>query len=142
MALSLVPKKLLSFPTLSLPDFWDEDRDWLTVPSAQTNLSVYEDDKNVYVEAAVPGVDPKDIEMTFQDDNLWIKGETKEEEKDKKRKYYRKASRSFSYRVIVPGNIDTSKEPEATYKNGMMTVVFAKSPQAQPKKIKVKTVEK
>ena len=140
MALSLVPKKLLSFPTL--PDFWDEDESWLTLPSTQSGLSVSEDDKNVYIEAAVPGIDPQDVEITFQDDYLWIRGETKKEEKDKKRKYYRKATQSFSYRVAVPGNTDPNKEPEATYKNGMMTITFAKSPKARPKRIKVKMVGK
>lgn len=141
MTSNLVPKRFLSFPRLSLPDLWDEDEDWLTVPSAPSGLSVYEDDSKVYVEAAVPGIDPKNVDITFQDGYLWVRGETKEEEKDKKRKYYRRASRSFSYRVAVPGDIDETKEPEATYKHGVMTIAFAKSPKAQPKKIQVKITE-
>lgn len=140
MALDLIPRRLLSFPRLSLPDFWDEDEEWLNVPIAQNGLSVYEDDDKVYVEAAVPGINPKDVEVTFQDGYLWIHGETKEEEGDKKKKYYRKASKSFSYRVAVPGDVDESKDPEATYKHGVMTIAFTKSPKAQPKKIQVKTV--
>ncbi len=140
MATSLIPRRLLSFPSLSLPAFWDEDEEWLAYPSTQSGLSVYEDDSRVYVEAAVPGIDPKNVEVTFQDGYLWIRGETKEEEEDKKKKYYRKASRSFSYRVAIPGDIDSNKDPEATYKHGVMTVAFAKSPKAQPKKIRVKTV--
>jgi HSP20 family protein len=140
MALDLIPRRFLSFPSLSLPDFWDEDEEWLTAPSTQSGLSVYEDEDKVYVEAAVPGIDPKDVDVTFQDGYVWIRGETKEEEGDKKKKYYRKASRSFSYRVAVPGDIDESKEPEATYKHGVMTIAFTKSPKAQPKKIQVKTI--
>ena len=140
MTTSLIPRRLLSFPSLSLPDFWDEDEEWLTSPSTQGGLSVYEDKNKVYIEAAVPGIDPKNVDVTFQDGYLWIRGETKEEEEDKKKKYYRKASRSFSYRVAVPGDVDEDKEPEATYKHGVMTIVFAKSPKAQPKKIQVKTI--
>lgn len=140
MAGSLIPKSLLSFPRISLPDFWEEADEWLSTPITQNGLSVYEDDEKVYVEAAVPGIDPKDVEVTFQDGYLWIRGETKEEEGDKKKKYYRRASKSFSYRVAVPGDIDVSKDPEATYKHGVMTVAFVKSPKAQPKKIQVKTV--
>ncbi len=140
MTTSLIPRRLLSFPNLSLPEFWDEDEEWLTSPSTQSGLSVYEDDKKVYVEAAVPGIDPKNVDVTFQDGYLWVRGETKEEEEDKKKKYYRKASRSFSYRVAVPGEIDENKEPEATYKHGIMTIAFVKSPKAQPKKIQVKTI--
>jgi len=140
MALDLIPRKLLSFPSLSLPDFWDEDEEWLTSPSTQSGLSVYEDEDKVYVEAAVPGIDPKNVDVTFQDGYLWIRGETKEEEGNKKKKYYRRASRSFSYRVAVPGDVDESKDPEATYKHGVMTIAFAKSPKAQPKKIQVKNL--
>jgi HSP20 family protein len=137
---NLIPRRWLSFPNLTLPDFWDEDEEWLTTPSSQTGLSIYEDEDKVYVEAAVPGIDPKDVDITFQDGYLWIRGETKEEAEDKKKKYYRKATQSFSYRVAVPGEIDENKDPEATYKHGVMTIAFTKSPKTQPKKIQVKKV--
>lgn len=140
MALDLIPRKLLSFPSLSLPNFWDEDEEWLTSPSTQNGLSIYEDGSKVYVEAAVPGIDPKNVDVTFQDGYVWIRGETKEEQEDKKKKYYRRASQSFSYRVAVPGDVDMSKEPEATYKHGVMTIAFTKSAKALPKKIQVKTI--
>jgi len=140
MTTSLIPRKFLSFPSFSLPNFWDEDEEWLTAPSTQNGLSVYEDENNIYVEAAVPGIDPKNVDVTFQDGYLWVRGETKEEEEDKKKKFYRKASRSFSYRVAIPGDIDHAHDPQATYKHGVMTITFSKSPKVQPKKIQVKTV--
>jgi len=142
MTLDIVPKKFLSFPSLSLANFWDDGEEWFTSHSAQDGLSIYEDKNKVYVETAVPGIDPKDVEITFQDGYLWVRGETKEEGKDKGKRYYRKASRSFSYRIAVPGEIDINKEPEATYNNGIMTVAFAKSPKAKPKKIKIKMIGK
>jgi len=126
---------------MAFPDFWDEDEEWLTSPSTQSGLSVYEDENKMYVEAAVPGIDPKNVDVTFQDGYVWVRGETKEEERDKKKKYYRKASTSFSYRVAIPGYVDTDKDPEATYKNGIMTIAFTKSQKALPRKIKVKTIE-
>lgn len=136
MAYDVVPSRLLSFPSLSLPSFWNDD-EWMTTPSSTGGLSVSEDDTNVYVEAALPGLDPKDIEITFQDGYLWIRGESKGEESDKKRKYYRHSSKSFSYRVAVPGDIDHTHDPKATYKHGVMSVTFMKSPKAQPKKINI-----
>lgn len=140
MAFDLVPNRILSFPSVSLPSIWNDEDDWMTAPSTPSGLSVSEDDKHVYIEAAVPGIDPKNIEITFHDGYLWIRGEAKEEEKDPKRKFYRQATKSFSYRVAVPGDIDQNLEPEATYKHGMMKVSFVKSPKAQPKKIQVKAV--
>jgi HSP20 family protein len=91
----------------------------------------------VYVEASVPGVDPDKIEVSYDKGVLWIRGQ-QEQEKGGDRKYYRKASSSFSYRMAIPGNVDENKDPEATYKNGIMKVTFNKVPEPQPKKIAVK----
>jgi len=126
------------FPSMRLPSLWEDDDDWNpgTTPSG---LSISEDDASVYVSAALPGVDPKDIEVTFDKGYVWVKGEAKEEEKEKK--FYRKATSSFSYRVAVPGELDQNKEPDASYKNGVMTVTFAKSPKTQPRKIMVKEIK-
>lgn len=141
MTTSLTPRRLLSFPSLAFPNFWDEDEEWFISPSTQSGLSVSEDDNNVYVAAAVPGVDPKNVDVTVHEGYVWIRGEMKEEEEDKKKKYYRRASQTYSYRVAVPGEVDMTKEPEATYKHGVMTIAFHKAPKVQPKKIHVKTVE-
>ncbi len=128
----LIPRPFWGIP--SLLEEMDED----IMPSATTinGLSVSEDEKNVFVEASVPGMDPKNVDVTFNKGMLTITGEKTEEEK--KKKYYRRASNSFSYRVLVPGEIDTNKEPKAESKNGVMTVTFTKMPESAPKKIAVK----
>lgn len=130
-------KSLLSTRFFPLPSVL-EDEDWPLGIQDQSRLSISEDDKNVYIEAHVPGIDPSDIDVTFHDGYLWIKGETRENEEDKKRKYYRRSLRSFSYRVAVPTDVDTVKTPAATCKNGVMTVTLPKSPKTHPKKITVK----
>lgn len=127
------------FPTMRLPSLWEDDDDWHGPANVPSGLSISEDDTSVYVSAALPGVDPKDVEVTFDKGYLWVKGEAKEEEKEKK--FYRKATSSFSYRVAVPGDLDSNAEPDASYKNGVMTVSFAKSPKTQPRKIAVKEVK-
>lgn len=140
MAISLTPRRLLTMPSL-LQDLWD-DEDFTAPTAALGGLSVYEDEKKVYVDAAIPGIDPKNVDLTYHDGYLWVRGEANEEEEDKKKKYYRRATRSFSYRVAIPGDVDPNTEPEASYKHGVMTVAFAKSPAVQPKKIQLKSVEK
>lgn len=137
MAYDLLPSKFFAFPT----QLWD-DENWLTTTSAHNGLSVSEDEKHIYVEAALPGMDSKNIDITYHEGQLWIKGETKNEEKDKTRKYYRKATQSFSYRVAIPGDVDENTEPTADYNNGVMTVTFLKVPKTQPKKIHIKVTEK
>lgn len=138
MAFDLIPNRLLSFPSMRIPSIWNDEDIWETTPVSSNGLSISEDENNVFVEAALPGIEPKDVEITFQDGYLWIHGESKEEEKDKAKKYYRHSSKSFSYRVAVPGEINEDVEPEASSKNGIMMVTFAKSPKKQPKKIQIK----
>lgn len=133
MAFDIVTRN--NFPFSRFP-FWTDEEDW-TPTTSPSGLAVSEDDKKVYIEAAVPGIDPEDIEVTVDKGVVWIKGETKQEETEKK--YYRKATSSFSYRVAIPGEIDQNSEPEATSKNGVMTVAFTKAEKVQPKKIAVKT---
>lgn len=134
MVLDITPRSFWRFPAIT--PTWDDDDDWGIMTNWPSGITISEDDKNVYVEAAVPGVDPKDVEVTLDRGIVWIKGEGKMEEKNKK--YYRKAASSFSYRVAVPGDINTANEPIAAVKNGVMKVTFAKSPETQPKKISVR----
>ncbi len=136
MRLDLVPPNFWRLPTVT-SDFFDDISEWMPTYGTLNGLSVSEDDKHVFVEAAVPGIDPKAVDVTVHKDMLWIKGEKKEEEKGKK--YYRKGTSSFSYRVALPESVDTSKEADAQYKNGIMKVTFVKSPKTQPKKITVKS---
>lgn len=104
--------------------------------NAINGLEVSEDNKNVYISAAVPGIDPKDVDVAFDKGVITIRGEKKEEEKGKK--FQRRATSSFFYQ-IMPQNIDMKKEPIAVYKNGVMTVTMQKPEGSKPKKIAVKT---
>lgn len=139
MAYDLIPSAFWSFPNVRLPGiFSDDDEEWTPSP-IPSGISLSEDDKQVYVSVAMPGVSEKDVDMTFDKGTLWLKGETKEEEPDNKRKYYRKATSSFSYRVSVPGELDSAADPEASYANGVVTVTFKKALSSQPKKITIKS---
>lgn len=143
----LIPKDFWNFPHLRLPSLWDDLREDLVEMRAgmtmvPRGMSIYEDDKNVFVEVSVPGVDPKDVDVTFDKDNrmLWIRAEAKKEEGEEKRKYYHKSIRSYSYQLMVPSSVNTSKDPDVSYRNGLLVAKFDKSPTKQPKKIPVKTV--
>ena len=139
MAFDLIPTSFWNFPSFRVPAAFGEDEEDMQINTiSHSGLSLSEDDKHVYVTAALPGVDEKNVDMTFDKGVLWIKGEQEEEEENKKRKFYRKATSSFSYRIAVPGDLDHMVEPDASYKNGVMTIKFTKSPASQPKKISVK----
>ncbi|NGX37334.1 MAG: hypothetical protein K1000chlam2_00488 [Chlamydiae bacterium] len=135
------PRSFWSFPRrhpFSL--FENVDDDWdlqeFTNPSG---LSVSEDDQHIYVEAALPGIHPDEIDMIYDKGILWIKAEKKEETENKKKKFYRKALSTFSYRIAVPGEIDESKQPDAICKNGVLKVTFFITKQGSSKKIPIKS---
>jgi len=133
---TIVPKGLLMSPWFSsdVDSWWNDE---LMTSNNNNGLSISEDDKSVYVQAAVPGVDPKDVEITFDKGVLLIRAESSE--KEEKKKIIKQSRESFVYQLTVPGDIDMNVEPEAKCKNGMMTVKFAKSPKSQPKKITIKS---
>lgn len=135
------PRSAWSFPAVRFPFSAldeSEEESWLKDFSDPSGLSVSEDDHHVYVEAALPGVSAQEIEMTFDKGILWIKAEKRELEEDKRKKYYRKATSSFSYRVAIPGEVSEQSEPEATFKNGMLKVTFPKTTKKESKRIPIK----
>ena len=104
-----------------------------------TEISVWEEEKEVVVEAATPGIKPEEVEMTFDKGVLLIRASKKEEKIDKAKKFYQKSNATFVYRVSVPGEIDEKHEPKATLHDGMLQVRFKKSERAIPKKINIQT---
>lgn len=131
---SLMLKPFLSFP------YFDEEEFWGIDSSEKSGLSLSEDDKNIYVEAHLPGLDTEDIDIFFEKGDLLIKGSKKEEKKDEKKKYYKKAMSSFCYRASLPSSCDETKEPEASYKNGVLKIIFGKKEKSvgKAKKISIK----
>ena len=121
---------------LRWPNIW-EDEDWVVAASGPENLDVYDTRDEVVVKANVAGVDPDKVEITFEKGILTLTAREEVEEKEDK-KYYKKATRSYAYRVAVPGNIDLSIEPEAKVNHGIVSVTFKKAEEAKPKKIMIK----
>jgi HSP20 family protein len=121
---------------LRWPNIWEDD-DFGVANIGSENLDVYETKDEVVVKANVAGIDPDKVEITFDKGVLTITGQEESEEKEGK-KYYKKATRSYSYRVAVPGNIDLAGEPEAKVNHGIVSVTFKKAEEEKPKKISIK----
>ncbi len=120
---------------LRWPNIW-EDEDFGAL-SGSDNLDVYETQNEVVIKANVAGVDPDKVEITFEKGVLTLTAREESEEKSDK-KYYRKATRSYAYRIAVPGNLDLSAEPEAKVNHGIVSVTFKKTEEEKPKKIAIK----
>ncbi len=118
----------------SLSSFVREDL-WPQVVRSDIELS--EDDDHVYVSAAVPGLAEEDINISLNQGALTISGEAQEEERPKGKKYYRTMQRSYSYQVALPSSVEESGE-RATLQNGLLRIVFRKSPEAKPRHIPIR----
>jgi HSP20 family protein len=104
-------------------------------------VDVAETEKEVYVKAELPGVDPKEVELTVHDGVLTIRGEKKEEKEEKKKEYHR-VERFFGqfYREVpLPAGTDTEKIT-ASSAQGVITVAIPKKPEILPKKITIKAL--
>ncbi len=130
------PSLWSNFPSSMLQNILDED----LFPQDSLNRSarIYEENNQLHVEVPLPGLKLDDIEVSLNQGVLMVKGESKEEEKDKNRKYYRSSKRNYSYSVALPTQIDEKQEPQAIYKDGVLNISLQMIKQSETKKITVK----
>jgi HSP20 family protein len=100
---------------------------------------IYEDGDNVMLRFDLAGVEPKDVDIRFENGVLTLRGERKLEREETKDNYHRievsygAFTRSFS----LPATVDAEKI-KADSKNGVLTVTLPKKLEAKPRAIAVK----
>jgi Molecular chaperone (small heat shock protein) len=102
------------------------------------SVNIYETDKAVVVESAVPGVDVKDVEISIENDILTIKGQTKKSSELDEKDFYRKEIRegSFLRRVGMPAPV-LGEQAEAEFKDGLLKITVPKAGSPKGKAIKI-----
>lgn len=102
------------------------------------SLDVKETDKAIEVEAELPGVDEKDIQVTLDNDMLTIKGEKKAQKEESKKDYYmsERSYGSFLRSLQLPAGVDAGKV-NATFSKGVLKVVLPKPAGAEVKAKKI-----
>jgi HSP20 family protein len=95
------------------------------------HIDVRETDKDIVVEAELPGIDEKDISVALQDGVLTIRGEKKHEHEEEKENYRMMERRygSFQRSLRLPDTVDEDKV-EAGFDNGVLKVSVPKRPEA------------
>ncbi len=106
-------------------------------------LDVYQTPEEVVVKAALPGMNPEDVDIDITGDTLTIEGESKAEDEVKNEDYLYRERRygAFSRSVVLPGGLK-SDQAEATMDNGVLTLNIPKAEEVKPKAITVKPKEK
>jgi len=90
-------------------------------------VDISEDEKNIYIEAELPGMKKEDVKVTIEDGVLMIRGERKQETEEKKKNYHRveRVYGSFSRAFTLGENIDKDNI-EAKYEDGVLHLTLPK----------------
>ena len=90
------------------------------------------------MEAELPGVEEKDVEVMLSDGRLTIKGEKKQKKKEQKQDYYlhERSYGSFARSVTLPFDADPDKV-KAKFANGVLTLTVPKPPEVKAKVKKI-----
>ena len=101
-------------------------------------VDIKEEEDRFVVSADIPGVDPKDIDVSMKDGVLTVKGERTQESKEEKDGYRRveRISGSFYRRFVLPDTTDADNIT-AHYDKGVLQLVVAKKPVQKAKRIQV-----
>ena len=129
---AMVDRMFGEFPRLAEFPRWTS----LTAPPA---LDMYETDGTYTVEIAVPGYDPKEINVEVSGNTLTVSGQHAETSEKKEAKYHRKEMRrgSFSRSVSVPQDIDPDKV-EANIEKGVLKIELTPVKPIASKKVAIK----
>ena len=111
-------------------------------PSFYPPLHVWEDGGTLRIEAEIPGVKIEDIEVSFDNGELTLKGEKKFEAKESAPLYRRERSYgSFVRTLTLPWEV-VADQVSAELQDGILTITLPKSEAAKPRKVAVKFIEK
>jgi len=105
------------------------------------DIDVAETDNDITVKAEIPGIDPKDIDISITGDTLTIKGEKKESKEEKSKSYHHieRSYGSFSRTINLPTRVITDKVA-AKNNYGVLEITLPKKEESRTKKIAVKVV--
>ena len=118
-----------------------EVRTFMAIPPIEAWVD--NNEKKYHVSIALPGVDPKEVQVDLQGNNLTVSGEHKSENEKKDTNYL---EREFSFGrferlITLPEGVDKEKL-SAEYNNGVLEISAPLNASALPKRIEVKSQAK
>ena len=116
--------------------------DWLQAEQElvwKPAIEIEEKEKEIRLKLAIPGVDPKDVDIEVTPEDILVKAETQHEHNEKKgRLHVCEFSSGNMFRSIhLPKKIDPDKV-KAEFKNGMLSLTAELAKEARTRKIELK----
>ena len=92
----------------------------------------------LYVKADLPGIDPKDVEVTVEGNQLTLRGERKAEQEGAEGGYVHREVRygSFVRSLTIPEGVK-AEEIQAKYQNGVLELSIPLPASMLPKKVNI-----
>jgi len=120
-------------------DFYGGDRGLVRSSTWGLALDVAENEDEFIVKASIPGMKADDIDITYTENTLTIKGEVEEDKEINEDQYHMRERRhgTFSRSITLPSKVKTG-DIEANYENGILTVHMPKAEEVKPKRIAIK----
>ncbi len=103
-------------------------------------LESYVDNGKLIVRADLPGIDPKDVEITATGDQLTIRGKREQRHEEKGRDFLHRevAYGSFERVVKLPGGVNPD-DIKASYNNGVLELTVLLPEQARTRKVPIQS---
>ena len=103
-------------------------------------LDVAESENEYVVKTSLPGINLNDLEITYSNNTLTIKGEVREEQELEEARYHlrERSHGSFARSITLPAGVESDKI-EANYEAGVLTLRLPKAEEIKPKKIAIKS---
>ncbi|HAA05652.1 MAG TPA: heat-shock protein Hsp20 [Syntrophobacteraceae bacterium] len=103
-------------------------------------MNVSEDADNLYVRAELPGVNPEEIDISVEGDNLTLRGERRLPESQPGVNYHRREREAGRFRRVISLNTKINADAvDAHFKNGVLEITLPKAEELKPRQITVKT---
>jgi HSP20 family protein len=104
------------------------------------SVDMVERNDEVILRADMPGMSEKDLDVSFRDGVVTIRGERKEEREEKKDENYyccERWSGEFTRSLMLPPGVDAEKS-SASFRNGVLEIRFPKNKAASGRRIEIK----
>jgi len=136
-------RSLVNFdPFKEIENFFDDDWFPTLIPLRRYSIpavNVSENENEIIVETALPGIDPKKVDITVEDNILTLRSKMEEKKEDRKKQYYRREIRTsgFERSLSLPCKVKPDKA-DAKYKDGVLKITLPKAEEAKAKRIAIK----
>jgi HSP20 family protein len=103
-------------------------------------LDVRETDDAYIVEVELPGVDPKEIEVSIEGRTVTVRGQFAEEQENQEGNFLLRERRrgQFMRAVALPGMVEVDKAT-SQYENGELTITLPKATQNRARRVEVQS---